>query len=123
MSQRKDERKDTVVATTAIIRNRFISRGGAQGTITAGSTPLNATTAPLGVALFDGKIGDQIAVGCDGTQIVECAAALVAGAGVMLQADGRVIPAAPGTTTSLIYSKTTTTGAGQLAEVDIQRGF
>lgn len=121
MTQRKDERKDTVIATTAIVKNRFISRAGGQGALTAGSAPLNGPNAPLGVALYDAAIGEAVAVICDGTAIVECAGALVAHSGVMVQADGRVLAAAPGTTATFMAGKTTTTAAGQLAEVDLNR--
>lgn len=122
MTQRKDERKDTVIATTAIVKYRFISRAGAQGTITAGVGVANSPTAPLGVALYDGKIGDQIAVVCDGTVQVECSAAIPANSGVTIGADGRIATAGANAGT-LMYSKTGTTAAGQLCEVDLNRGM
>jgi hypothetical protein len=120
MTQRKDERKDTVVATTAIVKYRFISCSGGQGAITAGTGASAAQSAnsPLGVALYDGKIGDQIAVVCDGTVQVECNAAIPANSGIAIAADGRVYNAGA---TAGIYmnNKAATTAAGQLCEVDI----
>jgi hypothetical protein len=120
MTQRKDERKDTVVATTAIVKYRFISRAGGQGAIAGGNAAANTPAAPLGVALYDGKVGDQIAVVCDGTVQVECTGAIVAGSGVIVQPDGRISNAG-GTGGYFMYSKTSTTAAGQLCEVDINK--
>lgn len=122
MTQRKDERKDTVVATTAIVKYRFISRAGGQGAITAGVGAANTAASPLGVALYDGKIGDQIAVVCDGTVQVECSGAIPANSGVTIGADGRIANAGS-TGGYLMYSKTATTAAGQLCEVDINKSM
>lgn len=122
MTQRKDERKDTVIATTAIVKYRFISRAGGQGAITTGNAAANSPSAPLGVALFDGKIGDQIAVVCDGTVQVECAFPISAGSGVSVGGDGRLLSAGTSSGT-MMYSKTTTTAGGQLCEVDINKSM
>jgi hypothetical protein len=74
------------------------------------------------VALFDGKIGDQIAVVCDGTVQVECSAAIPANSGITIGADGRVANAGA-TSGTLMYSKNATTAAGQLCEVDINKSM
>jgi hypothetical protein len=74
------------------------------------------------VALCDGKIGDAIAVVCDGTVQVECAFPIAAGTGVSIGGDGRIVSAAASSGT-LMYSKTTTTAAGQLCEVDINKSM
>lgn len=120
MTQRKDERKDTVIATTAIVKYRFISCGGGQGAITAGTAGSAAQSAagPLGVALHDAKIGDPVAVVCSGTVQVECNAAIPIHSGIAIAADGRVYNAGA---TAGIYmnNKAATTAAGQLTEIDL----
>ena len=121
MTQRKDEQKDTVVATTAIVKYRFISIAGGQGAISAGNGAGSNPNAPLGVALYDAKAGEQVAVVTNGTCQVECAGALVAGSGVQVQADGRVLNAG-GVANFYGRSKTNTTAAGQLAEIDLRGG-
>jgi hypothetical protein len=121
MTQRKDEQKDTVIATTAIIKYRFVSISGGQGAIALGNGVGSQPNAPLGVALYDAKIGDQVAVVCNGTVQVECANALFAGSGVQVQADGRVVNAGAISNT-FGRSKTNTTAAGQLAEIDLRGG-
>jgi Uncharacterized conserved protein (DUF2190) len=121
MTQYKDEQKDTVVATTAIIKNRFISIGGGQGAITVGNGVGSQINAPLGVARYDAKIGELVNVTINGTAMVECAGALFNGSGVQVQADGRVLNAG-GVSNFYSRSKTTTTAAGQLAEIDLRGG-
>jgi Uncharacterized conserved protein (DUF2190) len=121
MTQRKDEQKDTVVATTAIVKFRFISITGGQGAITVGNGVGSQINAPLGVAMYDAKIGELVPVVCKGTCQVEGAGPLVNGSGVQVQADGRVLNAGA---VGNFYgrSKTTTTAAGQLAEIDLRGG-
>jgi Uncharacterized conserved protein (DUF2190) len=121
MTQSKDEQKDTVVATTAIVKNRFISIAGGQGSIAVGNGVGSQPNAPLGVAWYDAKIGELVAVVCNGTAKVECAGPLVNGSGVQVQADGRVINAG-GVSNFYGRSKTTTITAGQLAEIDLRGG-
>lgn len=72
----------TVIATAAVVANRFVTLAGAH----AGAGAL-----PLGVTRSDGAIGDPIPVDVLGTALVEASAPIVAGAAVMVGADGKAI--------------------------------
>lgn len=72
----------TVIATAAIVANRFVTLAGA---------PCAAAALPLGVARSDGAIGDPIPVDTIGTAVVEAGGIITAGAAIMVTTDGKAL--------------------------------
>ncbi|MFT4098170.1 MAG: DUF2190 family protein [Rhodoblastus sp.] len=76
---------DTVIATAAVARNRFVTLAGAM----AGAGAL-----VYGVSSYDAAIGDAFAANIAGHLSVEAGAAVAVGQRVKSDATGRAIPAA-----------------------------
>lgn len=98
----------TVVATGAIVADRFITGAGAQ-TGAAGNA--------LGVARYGGAIGEKITTDVIGTAIVESGAAIAANALIESDASGRAITKAAGVTLARMAPGQVATAAGQKVEV------
>jgi hypothetical protein len=95
----------SVVATAALTQYRAVTAAGA----------LPAAGARcLGVADFNGAIGDRVSVGAMGTVPVETGAVVAAGAALELDATGRFITKASGVTVA--HALGASTGAGQVIE-------
>lgn len=72
----------TVIASAAIVANRFVTTAGA---------PCAAGALPLGVARSDGAIGDPIPVDTLGTALVEAGDVIAADAAIMVTTDGKAL--------------------------------
>ena len=78
---------DTLIATGAVLVNRFATLGGAQATGAAGEII-------YGVADYTAAVGDAFAVNVAGKLSVEAGAPVAVGQRVKSDAEGRAIPAA-----------------------------
>lgn len=72
----------TVIATAALVANRFVTTAGA---------PCAAGALPLGVARSDGAIGDPVPVDTLGTAVVEAGGIIAADATIMVTTDGKAL--------------------------------
>jgi len=112
-TSRTDLPKQIITATCAgtIIAQRMVS--GPMYAI----TQTNAAAA-LGVAQSAGVTGDLIPVATDGVMLVECGAAVTAGAALDVDSVGRVINHAAGVIVG--YAQNATTAAGQYVQVKLR---
>jgi hypothetical protein len=78
----------TIQATAAIERHRFVDLTGAYAT---------AAGAAFGVSTTEAGIGDQLAVDCLGSSIVEASGAISAGGAIEVGANGVAVAASSGT--------------------------
>jgi len=78
----------TVQATAAIERHRFVDLDGTHSTA-AGNA--------FGISTSEAAIGDQLAVDCLGSSIVEASGVIAAGGEIEVGADGVAVAASAGT--------------------------
>ncbi|MBF0424817.1 MAG: DUF2190 family protein [Magnetococcales bacterium] len=100
----------TVVATTAIVGNRFVTIGGAQA---------GQGGDAFGAALTAASIGDAMAVATIGTAILEAGAAINIGDPLQSDALGRAVPQTNGLRLAIALQAATATG--QTVEVLLKR--
>ena len=95
---------ETVKATGAIIKHRFVAYTGKQAA---------ATEAALGVAVYDAAAGDAVAVETLGTLLVESGGALAVGDAVAADAQGCAVKQA-GTAVVIGRAMDTATAANEI---------
>ena len=97
-----------VIATAAVLANRFVGLTGA---------PAAALANAYGVSEMSAAIGERFAVTNQGTAVVETGAAIAAGALVESDATGRAITRATGVVLGRLLPSQAATAAGQFVEV------
>jgi hypothetical protein len=95
-----------------VVAQRFVS--GYMGAL----TQTGAAAAACGVAQVAGVSGDLIPYACDGVVLVECGAAIAAGAQLDVDASGRAITHAAGVIVGT--AQNATTALGQYVQVKLR---
>lgn len=98
----------TMMASAAVVANRFVTPAGA-----VAGAGVNAQ----GVAQTDAAIGEKFTATVIGTEVVETGAAIAAGALIECDATGRAITKAAGVTLARLAPGEVATAAGQFVEV------
>jgi len=98
----------TVTALEAIAECRFVGYGQKQST---------AATNTLGVSDYGVAMDEDLAVTVAGTAVVEAGAALVSGAAVETDANGRAVTKASGPTVGRVMPGQSAGAAGEFVEI------